>query len=69
MKKGLEVRLSEERLITSSGLSIVGAMLGKSELEKRSNAAPTEKRSQPYIKKRRYIANIYGNTVSGENGV
>ena len=50
MKKGLEVKLSDERLITPSGLSIVGAMLGKSELVKRSNATPTEKRSQPYIK-------------------
>jgi len=50
MKKGLEVRLSDERLITPSGLTIVGAMLGRSDFVKRSNGKATDKRSQPYIK-------------------
>lgn len=48
--KKLEVKLSNERLVTPSGLSIVGAMLGKSDFVKQCNAQPNEKRSQPYIK-------------------
>ena len=50
MKKKIEVKLSNERLITPSGLSIVGAMLGKSDFVERSNAILTDKRSQPPIK-------------------
>jgi hypothetical protein len=50
MKK-LVVEFSEERLITPSGLSLVGAMLGKSEFAKKCNRmSVTEKRSQPQIK-------------------
>lgn len=45
------VELSEERLITPSGLSLVGMLLGKSELVKRCNrASVSRKRSQPQIK-------------------
>jgi len=46
--KIIEVGLSNERLITPSGLSIVGAMLGNSDLVKTSNKM-TDKRSQPQI--------------------
>jgi len=49
--KNLIVQLSNERLITPSGLPLVGAMLGKSELVERCNAmSVTDKRSQPQIK-------------------
>ena len=45
------VELSNERLITPSGLTLVGAMLGKSGLVKRCNQmSVTDKRSQPQIK-------------------
>ena len=50
MKK-IVVELSNERLITPSGLTLVGAMLGKSGLVKRCNQmSVTDKRSQPQIK-------------------
>lgn len=39
-----------ERLITPSGLSLVGQVLGKSDLIKKANRMRTEKRSQPQIK-------------------
>ena len=49
--KAIEVRLSKERLITPSGLSLVGTMLGKSELVKNCNRmSVSNKRSQPQIK-------------------
>jgi hypothetical protein len=45
------VELSNERLITPSGLSLAGAMLGKSVLVKhRNRISVTDKRSQPQIK-------------------
>ncbi len=45
------VELSDERLITPSGLSLVGTLLGKSEFVKRCNRASiSPKRSQPQIK-------------------
>lgn len=46
----LEVVLSDERLITPSGLSIVGQILGKSNLVKKAARMKTDKRSQPQIK-------------------
>ncbi len=50
MKK-LVIEFSNERLITPSGLSLVGAMLGKSDLVKQINRiSVTDKRSQPQIK-------------------
>jgi hypothetical protein len=50
MKK-IVVELSNERLIAPSGLALVGAMLGRSGLVKRSNQmSATGKRSQPQIK-------------------
>jgi len=48
--KKLEVKISNERLITPSGLSIVGAMLGKSDFVANCNSQTTGKRSEPYIK-------------------
>ena len=50
MKK-IVVKLSNERLITPSGLTLVGGALGKSDLVKRaSRMAVDKKRSQPQIK-------------------
>ena len=46
------IEFTNERLITPSGLAIVGGMLGKSDLVKRLNRIPVDKckRSQPQIK-------------------
>ena len=50
MKK-IIVELSNERLITPSGLSLVGGALGKSDLVKRANRVKIDnRRSQPQIK-------------------
>ena len=46
----IEYVVSNERLITPSGLSLVGQVLGKSNLIKKVNRMRTEKRSQPQIK-------------------
>ena len=47
----IKVVFSEERLITPSGLGIVGGMLGKSEFVKRCNRIPVDrKRSEAQIK-------------------
>jgi hypothetical protein len=49
--KRIIVELSNERLITPSGLTLVGTMLGNSDLVKGVNmASVTDKRSQPQIK-------------------
>ena len=49
--KRIVVELSNDRLITPSGLTLVGGALGKSDLVKRSNRmAVDKKRSQPQIK-------------------
>jgi hypothetical protein len=49
MKK-IVVKLSNERLITPSGLTLVGGALGKSDLVKRANRMAVEKkRSHPQI--------------------
>jgi hypothetical protein len=42
----IEYVVSDERLITPSGLSLVGQVLGKSNLIKKANRMRTEKRSQ-----------------------
>lgn len=50
-KPGFEIEFSDERLITPSGLSIIGGMLGKSNFIKRCNRIPVDKkRSEPQIK-------------------
>lgn len=50
MKPKIEVVLSEERLITPSGLCMVGQIFGKSQLAKKAARMKTDKRSQPQIK-------------------
>ncbi len=51
MPKQLKVVYSNERLITPSGLNIVGGMLGKSNFVKWCNRIPVDKkRSEPQIK-------------------
>ena len=50
-KQQIKVIFSNERLITPSGLGIVGGMLGKSNFVKRCNRIPVDKkRSEPQIK-------------------
>ena len=46
------IEFSKERIISPSGLAIVGGMLGKSDLVKRLNRIPVDekKRSEPQIK-------------------
>lgn len=46
----IEVILSDERLITPSGLCMVGQAMGKSDLIKKAARMKTDKRSQPQIK-------------------
>lgn len=46
----LEIVLGNERLITPSGLSLVGQILSKSNLIKKASLMKTGKRSQPHIK-------------------
>ena len=53
MKKGrFTIEFTNERIISPSGLAIIGAMLAKSDLVKRLNHIPVDeqKRSQPQIK-------------------
>lgn len=50
MNPGIEVVLSDERLITPSGLCMVGQIFGKSQLTKKAARMKTDKRSQPQIK-------------------
>ena len=51
MSKQIKVVFSDERLITPSGLNIIGGMLGKSNFVKRCNRIPVDKkRSEPQIK-------------------
>ena len=66
MKK-IVVELSNERLITPSGLSLVGAMLGKCGLVKRCNQmSVTDKRSQPQIKNGDILLTYIGNLCQGK---
>ena len=44
MPKQIKVVYSNERLITPSGLHIVGGMLGKSNFVKRCNRIPVDKK-------------------------
>ena len=44
MPKQIKVVYSNERLITPSGLNIVGGMLGKSNYVKRCNRIPVDKK-------------------------
>ena len=50
-KPQIKVVFTNERLVTPSGLTIVGGMLGKSDFVKRCNRIPVDKkRSEPQIK-------------------
>ena len=51
-KQRFAIEFTNERIISPSGLAIVGGMLGKSELVKRLNRIPVDerKRSQAQIK-------------------
>ena len=46
----IEIVLNNERLITPSGLCIVGQALGKCDFIKKAARMKTDKRSQPQIK-------------------
>ena len=52
MNRRFTIEFTNERIISPSGLAIVGGMLGKSDLVKRLNRIPVDKqkRSQPQIK-------------------
>ena len=66
MKK-LVVELSNERLITPSGLALVGGALGKSDLVKRANRTKIDsKRSQPQIKNGDILLSYIGLLCQGK---
>ena len=50
LNRKITVELSDERLITPCGLSMVGQIFGKSSLAKKAARMKTDKRSQPQIK-------------------
>jgi len=65
--KRIVIEFSNERLITPSGLALVGAMLGKSELVENVNKASiTGKRSQPQIKNGDILLTYIGLLVQGK---
>ena len=66
--KRIKVELSNERLITPSGLTLVGAALGKSDLVKRSNRMTVDKtRSQPQIKNGDILLTYIGLLCQGKS--
>ena len=56
----IEVVLSNERLITPSGLCMVGQAMGKSNLIKKAARMKTDKRSQPQIKNGDILLSMIG---------
>lgn len=66
MKK-IEVVLSDERLITPSGLCIVGQAMGKSNLIKKAARMKTDKRSQPQIKNGDILLTMIGMLTLGKS--
>ena len=56
----IEVILTDERLITPSGLCMVGQAMGKSDLIKNAARMKTDKRSQPQIKNGDIILTMIG---------
>ena len=65
--KRIVVELSNERLITPSGLTLVGGALGKSDLVKRSNRMTVDKkRSQPQIKNSDILLTYIGLLCQGK---
>ena len=66
--KRIRVELSNERLITPSGLTLVGAALGKSDLVKRGNRMTVDKkRSQPQIKNGDILLTYIGLLCQGKS--
>lgn len=66
--KRIRVELSNERLITPSGLTLVGTALGKSDLVKRSNRMTVDKkRSQPQIKNGDILLTYIGLLCQGKS--
>lgn len=63
----IEYVVSDERLITPSGLSLVGQLLGKSNLIKKANRMRTEKRSQPHIKNEDILLTMIGLLLLGKS--
>ena len=64
MKK-IEIVLSNERLITPSGLCMVGQAMGKSDLIKKAARMKTDKRSQPQIKNGDILLTMIGMLTLG----
>ena len=62
-----EIVTSDERLITPSGLSLVGQVLGKSDLIKKANRTRTEKRPQPQIKNGDILLTMIGLLTLGKS--
>ena len=61
------VELSNERLVTPSGLTLVGAMLGNSNLVNEANrASVTDRRSQPQIKNGEILLTYIGLLCQGK---
>ena len=63
----IEIVTSDERLITPSGLSLVGQVLGKSDLIKKANRMRTEKRSQTQIKNGDILLTMIGLLTLGKS--
>ena len=56
----IEYVVSDEGMITQSRLSLVGQVIGKSNLIKKANRMRTEKRSQPQIKNGNILLTMIG---------
>lgn len=63
----IEVVLSNERLITPSGLCMVGQAMGKSNLIKKAARIKTDKRSQPQIKNGDILLTMIGMLTLGKS--
>lgn len=66
MRSKIEVVLSDERLITPSGLCMVGQAMGKSDLIKKAARMKTDKRSQPQIKNGDILLTMIGMLTLGK---
>jgi len=66
-RRKLEVIFTNERLITPSGLSIVGGLLGRSDFVRHSNRMPLQqKRSEPQIKNGDILLSYIGLLCQGK---
>lgn len=62
-----EVRFSDERLITASGLSIVGLLLKRTQLAKRLNESRLKENAEPHIKNSDVAFTYLGILCQGKN--